>query len=135
MIGQDDVIYKNRYIWNRYKDELNRRKHHLSFKTASMVFDDPFHTEEFDADNSVVEDMNNSVNTLNEKMMIDQEIEEMKKHPIDYSDIPERKEFARVRLARKEFLDTLPPDIVQEMARRRLDELKAAGYEVAEKVN
>jgi len=67
-------------------------------------------------------------------MKIDQEIEEMKKHPIDYSDIPERKGGAKVRLARKEFLDTLPPDIVQEMARRRLKELKTAGYEIPEKV-
>ena len=68
------------------------------------------------------------------KMKIDREIEEMKKYPIDYSDIPERKTTANVRLARKEFLDTLPPDLVQEMARRRLKELKAAGYELPEKV-
>jgi len=66
--------------------------------------------------------------------MIDSEIEEMKKSAIDYSDIPERKSGAKVRLARKEFLDTLPPDIVQEMARRRLRELQAAGYEMPEKV-
>ena len=78
--------------------------------------------------------MNNSKNTLIDKMKIDQEIEEMKKHPIDYSDIPERKNSTRVRLARKEFLDTLPPDIVQEMARRRMKELNNAGYEIPEKV-
>ncbi|MDR0313531.1 MAG: BrnT family toxin [Treponema sp.] len=56
MIGPDDVIYKNRYVWNRYKNSLNQRKHHLSFETASLVFDDPFHTEEFDEENSVVEE-------------------------------------------------------------------------------
>jgi len=67
-------------------------------------------------------------------MKIDHEIEEMKKYPIDYSDIPERTNGAKVRLARKEFLDTLPPDIVQEMARRRLNELRAAGYKKPEKV-
>ena len=77
--------------------------------------------------------MSNSRNTLMDKMKIDQEIEEMKKHPIDYSDIPERKNGAKIRLARKEFLDTLPPDIVQEMARRRQKELKAAGYEISAK--
>jgi hypothetical protein len=65
---------------------------------------------------------------------IDCEIEEMKKHPIDYSDISERKRNVKIRLARKEFLDTLPPDIVQELARRRLRELRAAGYEIPEKV-
>jgi len=67
-------------------------------------------------------------------MIIDQEIEEMNEHPIDYSDIPERKNGAKVRLARKEFLDTLPPDLVQEMARRRLNEMQAAGYNLPEKV-
>jgi len=67
-------------------------------------------------------------------MKIDREIEEMKNHPIDYSDIPERKDGAKVRLARKEFLDTLPPDIVQEMARRRLKELQDAGYKIPQKV-
>ena len=76
--------------------------------------------------------MSNFRNTLAEKMKIDQEIEEMKKNPIDYSDIPERKSGVKVRLARKEFLDTLPPDLVQEMARRRLKELMTAGYKVME---
>ena len=78
--------------------------------------------------------MNNSRNTLTDKLKVDNEIAEMKKHPIDYSDIPERKSNARLRLACKKFLDTLPPDIVQEMARRRLKELQAAGYEIPEKV-
>jgi hypothetical protein len=67
-------------------------------------------------------------------MKIDREIEEMKKYPIDYSDIPERKSGTKVRLARKEFLDTLPPDIVREMARRRIKEMQAAGYELPEKL-
>ena len=67
-------------------------------------------------------------------LKIDREIEEMKNHTIDYSDIPKRKSGAKVRLARKEFLDTLPPDIVQGMARRRLSELQAAGYKIPEKV-
>jgi hypothetical protein len=78
--------------------------------------------------------MNNSMNTLADKMIIDQEIEEMSKYPIDYSDIPERKNGVKVRLARKEFLDTLPPDLVQEMARRRLKEMQEAGYKLPEKV-
>ena len=67
-------------------------------------------------------------------MKIDQEIKDMKKHPIDYSDIPERKNGARIRLARKNFLDTLPLDIVPEMARRRINELQASGYEIPEKI-
>ena len=34
--------------------------------------------------------MNNSMNTLTDKLKIDREIEEMKKYPIDYSDISAR---------------------------------------------
>jgi len=64
MIGPDDVIYKNRYIWNRYKNDLNQRKHHLSFETASLVFDDPFHTEEFDEENSIVEERFNVTGSI-----------------------------------------------------------------------
>jgi len=56
MISPDDFIYKNRYVWNRYKNELNQRKHYISFETASLAFDDPFHVEEFDEDNSIMED-------------------------------------------------------------------------------
>ena len=78
--------------------------------------------------------MSSSRDTLTDKLKIDREIEEMKKHPIDYSDIPERKNNTRVRLARREFLDTLPPDLVQEMARRRLKEMQAAGYKLPEKI-
>ena len=79
--------------------------------------------------------MNNSRLTMEEKLQIDREIEEMKKHPIDYSDIPERKSGAKVRLANKEFLDTLPPDILQELAKRRIKQLRAAGYEIPESVD
>ena len=46
MLGPDDVIYRNRYVWNRYKNNLNKRKHHLGFKIAVLAFDDPFHIEE-----------------------------------------------------------------------------------------
>ena len=41
MIKPDDVIYKNRYIWNQYKNEMNQQKHHLSFETASLAFETP----------------------------------------------------------------------------------------------
>jgi len=78
--------------------------------------------------------MNNYNNTLNDKLRIDKEIEEMKNHPIDYSDIPKKNNDGKVRLARKYFLDTLPVDIVQEMARRRQNELSDAGYKIPEKV-
>jgi hypothetical protein len=79
--------------------------------------------------------MNNSRLTMEEKLRIDREIEEMNKYPIDCSDIPERKGKSKAHLANKEFLDTLPPDILQELARRRIKQLRAAGYEIPESVD
>jgi hypothetical protein len=67
-------------------------------------------------------------------METDEEIAEMKRHPIDYSDIPPKKPGSKGRLVYKEWLDSLPREVVREMARRRLAQIKAAGYEVPETV-
>jgi len=32
-----------RIVWNETKNRANRRKHGVSFETAQLVFDDPFH--------------------------------------------------------------------------------------------
>jgi uncharacterized DUF497 family protein len=50
------TVYKNRYIWHNEKNELNKKKHGLSFEEAAGVFDDPFSYEVFDEDNSLEED-------------------------------------------------------------------------------
>lgn len=36
------------YIWDPEKDAINRSKHGVSFKTAALVFDDPFHLSVID---------------------------------------------------------------------------------------
>ncbi len=38
-----------RWTWDRNKAVSNRRKHGLSFETAMLVFDDPFHASRLDA--------------------------------------------------------------------------------------
>ena len=48
----DDVIYKNRFVWNREKNEINKSKHHISFETASDIFDDVFSILVYDYENS-----------------------------------------------------------------------------------
>jgi hypothetical protein len=65
-----------------------------------------------------------------------EELKEMRRYPVDCSDIPAMKEPERhrSRLIYKEFLDKLPPDLVAEMAKRRLEEVRVAGYEVREMV-
>jgi uncharacterized DUF497 family protein len=50
------TVYKDRYIWNNEKNELNQKKHGISFEEAVGVFDDPFSYEVFDEDNSLDED-------------------------------------------------------------------------------
>jgi hypothetical protein len=69
-------------------------------------------------------------------MSIDEELREMDKYPIDFSDIPPMQDADRQRLrfGHERFLKMLPPDIVAEMARRRLAEIKAADYEVPETI-
>jgi uncharacterized DUF497 family protein len=37
----DDVVYEGKFIWNRSKNDLNKKRHKISFETASMVFNDP----------------------------------------------------------------------------------------------
>jgi uncharacterized DUF497 family protein len=50
------TVYKDRYIWNTEKNELNKKKHGISFEEATGVFDDPFSYEVFDEDSSSEED-------------------------------------------------------------------------------
>jgi hypothetical protein len=74
--------------------------------------------------------MYNSTLTLEERIKVDREIEEMKKYPLDYSDIPPPKPGRKVRWGNQEFLDKLPRDIVRELALRKLAELRAAGHDL-----
>ena len=48
----DDVVYKNKFIWNRSKNELNKQRHTISFETASLAFDDPLAMVVYDLVNS-----------------------------------------------------------------------------------
>jgi uncharacterized DUF497 family protein len=61
----NDVVYKNRFIWNRLKAEANQRKYGVTFEKAAEAFDDPFFIEEYDEENSVYEDRYNITSFLN----------------------------------------------------------------------
>ena len=50
------TVYKGKYIWSIEKNDLNKKKHGVSFEEAAEVFDDPFSYELFDEDNSIDED-------------------------------------------------------------------------------
>jgi hypothetical protein len=74
--------------------------------------------------------MNNSKYTLEELMKIDEAIVEMKRRPIDYSDIPPMKPGAKVRMPDKAWLDSQPREVVLELGRKRLKQMIASGYKV-----
>jgi uncharacterized DUF497 family protein len=62
-----DYIYKNRFIWNIDKAEKNREKHEgISFENAADAFDNFFNIEEFDDENSLVEERFNKTVFANE---------------------------------------------------------------------
>jgi len=50
------TIYRDKYVWNNKKNELNKKKHGIGFEEATGVFDDPFSIEIYDEENSVDED-------------------------------------------------------------------------------
>jgi uncharacterized DUF497 family protein len=60
----DDVVYRDRFIWHRNKNELNKQKHRISFETASQIFDDPFIYEVYDVVNSITEDRYKSIGSV-----------------------------------------------------------------------
>jgi uncharacterized DUF497 family protein len=44
-----DVVYKDKFIWDAAKNELNKEKHPgISFELATEVFDDPYAVEVYD---------------------------------------------------------------------------------------
>jgi hypothetical protein len=63
-------------------------------------------------------------------MKIDAELAEMDKYPIDFSDIPPMKDedIPRIRFGHERFLKMLPPDILAEMLRRRLEEIASGKF-------
>jgi uncharacterized DUF497 family protein len=56
MIGPNDVIHKNRYVWNKQKAESNIRKHGISFEKAVVALEDFFALDWYDEEHSDYED-------------------------------------------------------------------------------
>jgi len=48
----NDVVYKDKFIWNCLKNETNKKRHKISFEAASSVFDDPLAMVVYDYSNS-----------------------------------------------------------------------------------
>jgi len=48
----NDIVYKDKFIWQRSKNEINKREHKISFETASLAFDDPLAVVVYDFEHS-----------------------------------------------------------------------------------
>jgi len=48
----DDVVYQDKFIWNRSKNEMNKKRHKISFESATLVFNDPLAMVVYDFANS-----------------------------------------------------------------------------------
>jgi uncharacterized DUF497 family protein len=48
----DDVVYKDKFVWNRQKNKINKQQHSISFEAAALVFDDPLAMVVYDLENS-----------------------------------------------------------------------------------
>ena len=48
----DDVIHKEKFVWNRAKNEKNKKEHKISFEAATLTFDDPLAVVLYDYKNS-----------------------------------------------------------------------------------
>jgi uncharacterized DUF497 family protein len=56
----DDVVFKGKFIWNRKKNERNKKEHGVSFETGSEVFENLFLVIEYDEEHSIDEDRYNA---------------------------------------------------------------------------
>ena len=69
-MNPDEVIHRGKYIWHRLKNEKNKQDHGISFEEAVDVFDDPFSVEEYDIENSAVEDRYNVTGNTGGKWIV-----------------------------------------------------------------
>jgi uncharacterized DUF497 family protein len=63
-----EVIYKDRFIWNRLKAEANRKRHSgMTFEMGGDAYDDPFAIDEYDEENSADEDRFNRTGIVEDR--------------------------------------------------------------------
>lgn len=55
---------------DEYKNEINKKKHHISFETAAYVFDDPEYIEMFDFEHSIEEDRYIAIGQVGEILFV-----------------------------------------------------------------
>ena len=51
-----NFVYLNTFIWDTEKNEINKKKHHISFELAVRIFNDPYMVKQYDNLNSTPEE-------------------------------------------------------------------------------
>ena len=59
-----------KFEWDEYKNEINKKKHQISFETAAYVFDDPEYIEMFDFEHSIEEDRYIAIGQVGEILFV-----------------------------------------------------------------
>ena len=59
-----------RFVWDDVKADINHRKHHISFTTAALVFDDPFRIEIYDIYHSEDENRYITIGMVNDVLFV-----------------------------------------------------------------
>lgn len=47
-----DFVYLDNFVWDTEKNEINKKKHGISFELAVQIFNDPLLYAEYDKENS-----------------------------------------------------------------------------------
>ena len=55
-----------KFEWDSNKEQINIKKHHISFKTAELVFGDENRLEIYDEEHSITEDRYITIGMINE---------------------------------------------------------------------
>lgn len=50
------MIINMKFEWDEDKNNMNKKKHQISFETASHIFEDPYYIEMYDFEHSMDED-------------------------------------------------------------------------------
>ena len=59
-----------KFEWDEVKNNINKKKHHISFETAIHVFDDPMYIEMYDFEHSVDEDRFIAIGKVGEVLFV-----------------------------------------------------------------
>ena len=66
-----DFIYLDTFVWDTEKNEMNKRKHHISFELAIRVFNDPLLLTKADLNHSLQDETRwNNLGLLNGNIIL-----------------------------------------------------------------